>query len=762
MVDWDLTLASLFLGTAVYISVAVLAFRQSERPGSRWLTAYAATAGVWSILEWGYRFDWFPRLPGDIAQNLAWYAAFTLAGVNMPLMRSFLRLPRVDLRWWAAVGGGLGVAVLLDSGALGLENLAGLPRLFLVRGLLMAGWAVLLGLTAWLDWQTYQSTRRPLHRNRIAYWAPVIAFITIGDIGLFIDRSVIATAAHIAGIGVAAYAVLRYNLQDIRHNLRQLLAYVITLGVSAGIYALLLNLIRSLRTSTEIEAVFVNIGLMLLVAIFFAPILRQVQRLIDSLISRVTYDPGKALREYSSNISNLLDVNQLARTSINTIRETLGLHHGRMFLVERHNVNGLPNFYLRSVGDEIPEAARTITLAPDSPVADYLYKEYHPLTQYEIDLMPRFTSLETEERSALSDLDTDVYVPIYSKGNWIGLFVLGPKVSRDRYFDEDLILLGTIADQTTVALENARLVENLMQLNRNLREAYGQLGQANKQMEQLDRAKTDFIAVLSHELRTPMGILLGYSQLLAADPVFAGNPENLPIVDGLNKGAHRLQELTELMLDMATIDTRVLKLYHKPVPVQPIIKSISEKFATALTERQLTLKLEASLATLQPIEADIEILGKVFYHLIVNAIKYTPNGGKIIVSGRAVEEGHERLPQGGIEVMVTDTGIGIDPQFHEVIFAKFYRTGDAALHSSGKIKFKGGGPGLGLAIARGVVEAHGGQIWVESTGHDEVKCPGSQFHVVLPLKTAPITRPVANGTGTKPPSTWVGGAVVGR
>lgn len=762
MVDWDLTLASLLLGIAAYAVVVVLSFRQLERPGSRWLTVYAAVAGIWSLLQWGYRFNWLPPLAGDIQENLPWYAAFTLAGVNMPLMRSFLRLPRVDWRWWAAVGGGFGLVLLLDSGLLGLPEVAGISRMMLVRSLLIPGWAVLLGLTAWLDWQTYLNTRRPLHRNRIAYWAPVIALTAIGDIGLFIDRSVIASVAHLAGLGVAAYAVLTYNLQDIRHNLRQLLAYIITLGLSAGIYALLLNLIRSLRTSTEIEAVFVNIGLMLLVAIFFAPVLRQVQRLIDSLISRVTYDPGKAVREYSSNISNLLDVNQLARTSINTIRETLGVHHGAMFLVERHSVNGLPNFFLRSVGDEIPEAAHTLTLAPDSPVADYLYKEYHPLTQYEIDLMPRFFSLAPEERQGLSDLDMDVYVPIYSKGNWIGLFALGPKVSRDRYFDEDLTLLGTIADQTTVALENARLVENLMQLNRNLREAYGQLGQANKQLEQLDRAKTDFIAVLSHELRTPMGILLGYSQLLAADPVFAGNPENLPIVDGLNKGAHRLQELTELMLDMATIDTRILKLYHKPVPVQPIIKSISEKFATALTERQLTLKLEASLATLQPIEADIEILGKVFYHLIVNAIKYTPNGGKIVVSGRPVEEGHERLPQGGIEVMVTDTGIGIDPQFHEVIFAKFYRTGDAALHSSGKIKFKGGGPGLGLAIARGVVEAHGGQIWVESPGHDEVRCPGSQFHVVLPLKTSPVSRPITNGTGTKPPATWVGGALVGR
>jgi signal transduction histidine kinase len=92
------------------------------------------------------------------------------------------------------------------------------------------------------------------------------------------------------------------------------------------------------------------------------------------------------------------------------------------------------------------------------------------------------------------------------------------------------------------------------------------------------------------------------------------------------------------------------------------------------------------------------------------------------------------LPQGGVEIVVSDTGIGIDPRYHELIFVKFYQTGELALHSTGKTKFKGGGPGLGLAIARGVVEAHQGRIWVESSGHDEENCPGSKFTVVLPVR----------------------------
>jgi signal transduction histidine kinase len=86
-----------------------------------------------------------------------------------------------------------------------------------------------------------------------------------------------------------------------------------------------------------------------------------------------------------------------------------------------------------------------------------------------------------------------------------------------------------------------------------------------------------------------------------------------------------------------------------------------------------------------------------------------------------------------VEIAVQDTGIGIDPQDHELVFEKFYQTGDILLHSSGKTKFKGGGPGLGLAIARGIVEAHGGRIWLESPGHNEKTYPGTTFYVRLPM-----------------------------
>ena len=91
------------------------------------------------------------------------------------------------------------------------------------------------------------------------------------------------------------------------------------------------------------------------------------------------------------------------------------------------------------------------------------------------------------------------------------------------------------------------------------------------------------------------------------------------------------------------------------------------------------------------------------------------------------------MPSGGVEIIVSDTGVGVDPDTSEIIFSKFYQPGELTKHSTSKTRFKGSGAGLGLALAKGIVEAHGGRIWVESTGYDDVNFPGSKFHVVLPL-----------------------------
>ncbi|HSH05661.1 MAG TPA: HAMP domain-containing sensor histidine kinase [Anaerolineae bacterium] len=189
-----------------------------------------------------------------------------------------------------------------------------------------------------------------------------------------------------------------------------------------------------------------------------------------------------------------------------------------------------------------------------------------------------------------------------------------------------------------------------------------------------------------------------------------------------------MHEIVNNMLDMAKIDNDALQMSWDKVSLGALLSDLVGAVQRQMGEREVAIHVSEGLSSLPFINGDSVWLKKIFEHLLLNGIKYTPDGGEIWVEG-AVHGDEE-----AVEIQIKDSGIGIDLELQKLIFKKFYQTGEVALHSSGKMKFKGGGPGLGLAIARGVVEAHGGRLWVESEGCDEERLPGSTFFVVLPLQ----------------------------
>jgi signal transduction histidine kinase len=259
----------------------------------------------------------------------------------------------------------------------------------------------------------------------------------------------------------------------------------------------------------------------------------------------------------------------------------------------------------------------------------------------------------------------------------------------------------------------------------NLQQRTIELERANRTLAQMDQTKSSFIQVAAHELRTPLTLLSGYTQILQTKA--KDYPDLEGISQGLLEGSARMQEVVNSMLDISRIDSKMLKALPDKTSLTAILKRVEKTFQAAWKERKLAFST-AGISELPLVYADPDLLYKLLYHLVMNAIKYTPDGGTITLRGRVLEA------EGEVEVCIQDTGIGIDPQHQELIFEKFYQTGEVQLHSSGRTKFKGGGPGLGLAIARGIVEAHGGRIWVESPGHDEETLPGSCFYMRLPLQ----------------------------
>ncbi len=257
-----------------------------------------------------------------------------------------------------------------------------------------------------------------------------------------------------------------------------------------------------------------------------------------------------------------------------------------------------------------------------------------------------------------------------------------------------------------------------------------ELYEAQKQLERLDKSKTDFVAVAAHELRTPITLVEGYTNMLATSVKgVREDPNGRMLLEGIDSGVKRLREIIRDMIDVSLISLDMIQLHLQPTWLHQLLDALENSMRNPLNERQVELLIERSTIPRQPTYGDPERLLDVLQKIVSNAIKYTPDGGKIIIAARELT--------GFTDVMVIDNGIGISANDLPHIFTMFSSVGDSSLHSSSKTKFRGGGPGLGLFISKGILEAHGGNIWAESPGHDEKLCPGSTFHIMVPMRSAP-------------------------
>jgi signal transduction histidine kinase len=305
-------------------------------------------------------------------------------------------------------------------------------------------------------------------------------------------------------------------------------------------------------------------------------------------------------------------------------------------------------------------------------------------------------------------------------------------VAIEKLAEEDALdLLTTVMPIFTYGLEKTARLEM------EARVAYisNELIEMQDKLSQLDRSKSNFISVAAHELKTPLTLIEGYAAMMRDLVAQHGISQIDTLLAGVNTGILRLREIIDDMIDVSLIDNNLLSLNMQPLWLSHLFQLLRGELDGTIQERGQTLAIQTFEGSEMWIFADPERLYQALRNVLTNAIKYTPDEGKITVDGRM-------LP-GFIEITIADTGIGISPAHQATIFEKFGQLGRAELHSSGKTKFKGGGPGLGLPITRGIIEAHGGTIWVESDGHDELKCPGSTFHILLPARTEPTDPKIA-------------------
>ncbi|HTP08342.1 MAG TPA: GAF domain-containing sensor histidine kinase, partial [Anaerolineae bacterium] len=558
-----------------------------------------------------------------------------------------------------------------------------------------------------------------------------------------IDVNQIGAVFRFSGAAILTWAMISYHLPVLRNVTRRIMSAILTTLIGGGLIFVGMLVVLSVAQQVLTLGVTVTaIAAAVLLAIFIHPLRLLVDRLIERLSYTGRYNPARALRDYGDAINNIVDLNTLSTVAVGIIADALDVRRGSLMLINRRETEPVIDVVIMEGMGAL--AVDVAEFSQASPIVTYLTDGAKPLTQYEIDILPEYRTAPTTERVWLHSLEMEVYVPIRDNNSLVGIFAFGRKESGEPYSNQDLDVLMTVANQTTVVLQNARLVSDLRSANTSITQLNAELTESNQRLEKLDKAKTDFIEIASHELRTPLTQVRGYSDILA-DMVQQGGfvaAHMNQISQGITRASVRLEQIISAMLDVSRIDAQTLDIRTAAISVTAAVKMAVDNYKDAIRDRKMNVQI-VELDSLPPVQGDLQRLCQAFGNLVGNAIKFTPDGGNIVISGRTLEDSSNGHLQRFVEVMFADTGIGIDVADQGLIFEKFYRVGAVELHSTGSTKFKGAGPGLGLPIAKGVIQAHGGKIWVESPGHDESRMPGSTFHIVLP-----VARPaVASSTG---------------
>jgi signal transduction histidine kinase len=354
---------------------------------------------------------------------------------------------------------------------------------------------------------------------------------------------------------------------------------------------------------------------------------------------------------------------------------------------------------------------QSMTVPIDRSIAGQVFREKRPIVVQEGGKDSRLYRLVGEQvglatRSMLA-------VPLVFRERPIGVLEALNKRGGVHYTGEDVSVLETLAAQAAVAIENARLLQ--------------QVQSQYERLASLDQMKGDFIAIASHELRTPLGLILGHAAYLqdGATPDVA---EHLSVII---RGAERLKDILEELSRLTHTDQGVTRLNLQVFPAKELLDEVASKFSAAAKEKYLSLETESKPGGLM-VEADRQKMQVALGNLVDNAIGFTDTGGHILLAASAEKPDGAEL-SGYVDLEVVDDGIGIPPAKIGKIFERFYQV-------ENHMTRRRGGLGLGLSVSKSMTELHHGRIEVES-----VEGKGSRFCIRLPAR-----QPKNPGNGQKP------------
>jgi signal transduction histidine kinase len=400
-----------------------------------------------------------------------------------------------------------------------------------------------------------------------------------------------------------------------------------------------------------------------------------------------------ALTEVGRAVSSTLDLKVVLKTIVDRAVTLSGTDAGSIFYY-RADVSRFELGETAGIEGEIIARLRKLDIAAkDSGLGEAItYRK--PL------LIPDLAKRETNPLRAVAieaGFRAALIVPLLSSDGPLGTLVLQRRQPGE--FPQTVVtLMESFADQSAIALENARL--------------FDEIAQKGRELEIASQHKSQFVANMSHELRTPLAAILGYAELMQEGFYEPLGQKSLDALTRIRSNGKHLLGLINTVLDIAKIESGQFTLNMAEYAIESVVETVRSATESLAQNKKLALKTEVTKPL--PIGiGDEQRLTQVLLNLVGNAIKFTDTG-EVRVTAKAVN--------GHFAVSVADTGPGIPPEHQTRIFDQFHQV------DSSNTKTKGG-TGLGLAISRQIVEMHGGRIWVEST-----LGKGSTFQMELPTR----------------------------
>lgn len=490
---------------------------------------------------------------------------------------------------------------------------------------------------------------------------------------------------------LATTAVVRHKLVDAHLYLRRGVAYVLVAVTVVVPYVILIVLLERIFRIREVPLA-ANIALVLGMALGLHFLLRRFQEMVDRWFLGARYNALQALLDFSRKSTHSLYSRELHSSLIRTIGTAMSTNIIHLFLYSPEKGSLAMAMSSRLTPDRFPFFQET------SPLVLWL-KRYEDVAQREaLEYIPELQSLSRGSWQALADLEGELFVPLKTGERLVGLLVLGTRGSRVPYGNEDINVLATVCNQASMALENARL--------------YSAEKERVAELQALTEMKTGFLMTVAHQLKTPLAAVKASAGMLQEVIGEQATTSQKRLLANVEKGTKSLETEIAKLLEFLKLRTSSVQLTLETHDVKDLIKETTDQVLPSIKAKEQTLKIHLPEGRVLA-KVDRSKVESALLNLIGNAVKFTPNKGKIGVN--------LDVSDFNITIEVSDNGPGIPPAKLEHLFDSFYEIRDS----------QGGGQGssgLGLAIAKSIVELHGGKLWATSNVGE-----GSHFYFALPV-----------------------------